>query len=123
MSERKVPQPQAQSAYRVPRSRIDDDYDRAEQLPFVRVGAGEVTDVSGSGETCTVQFESGVEVGGIVVLGLEPGVGDWVEVHQRGDLLVVPEIGGGGGVVFVQPDDPGVHIIGTLWFDTDEVVP
>ena len=122
-------QPRAQETYRVPRSRVDDFYDRATPLPYVQVGAGEVTAVSGDGGTCKVEFESGVEVGGVVVLGIEPDVGDWVEVHQRGDLLVVPEAAeeiaaeGGGARVYVQPDDPGDHRVGTLWFDVDEPVP
>ncbi len=126
-------QPRAQETYRVPRSRVDDFYDRATPLPYVQVGAGEVIAVSGDGETCKVEFESGVEVGGVVVLGFPPEVHDWVEVHQRGDLLVVPEAaeeyapgeggGGGGAQVYVQPDDPGDHQVGTLWFDTDEPVP
>jgi hypothetical protein len=129
MTGRTPAQPRAQQAYRVPRSRVDDVYDRAKPLPFVQVGAGEVIGVSGDGETCRVEFEAGVEVGGVVVLGATPDVGDWVEVHQRGDLLVVPEAaeetaaGEGGARVYVQPDDPGDHRIGTLWFDTDESVP
>jgi hypothetical protein len=75
----------------VPRSRIDDNFDRGNPLPYVQVGAGEVVAVSGDGETCQVDFD-GELVGGVVVLGDRPEPGDWVEVHARGDLLVTPEV-------------------------------
>jgi hypothetical protein len=115
--------PKAQPAYRVPRSRVDERFDRSSPLPSVRVGAGEVVSVSADGETMTVSLggeeisgvaarsgdEGGEDVSGVVALGCPPDVGDWVEVQQRGNLLVSPEAasdwwtvsdyvpGGGGG--------------------------
>jgi hypothetical protein len=85
--------PVAQAPYRVPRSRIDENFDRGDPLPYVQVGAAEVVSVAGDGETCAVDFDGEV-VGGVVVLGDPPEAGDWVEVHQRGDLLVTPEVPG-----------------------------
>jgi hypothetical protein len=112
--------PKAQPPYRVPRSRVDERFNRSSPLPSVRVGAGEVVSVSADGETMTVRLggeemvarsgdEDGEEVSGVVALGCPPDVGDWVEVQQRGNLLVSPEAasdwwtisgggeGGGGG--------------------------
>ena len=87
--------PSAQSPYRVPRSRIDDNYDKGQPLPYVQVGAAEVVSVAADGETCTVDYGDGDDpISGVVVLGDPPGLGDWVEVHARGDLLVTPEVPG-----------------------------
>jgi hypothetical protein len=116
--------PKAQPPYRVPRSRVDERFDRSSPLPSVRVGAGEVVSVSADGETMTVRLggeevsglavrsgdEDGEDVSGVVALGCPPDVGDWVEVQQRGNLLVSPEAasdwwttagGFGGGNVMV----------------------
>jgi hypothetical protein len=113
--------------YRVRRSRIDDYFDRDSPLPYVRVGAGEVVDVTTDAETCTVDFD-GELVAGVVVLGDPPLLHDWVEIHQRGDLLVTPETPPEvtetfSQLVYVQPDEPLGVPVGTLWFDTDEVRP
>jgi hypothetical protein len=61
-----------------------------------------VVSVSADGETMTVRLggegvvarsgdEDGEDVHGVVALGCPPDVGDWVEVQQRGNLLVSPE--------------------------------
>jgi hypothetical protein len=116
------------TTYRVPRSRVDDLFDKGSPLPFVQVGAAEVLAVSANGEEITVDFGD-EEVGGIAVLGCPPDVGDWVEIEARGDLLVTPDTGGetsieGGGaaLVYVQLDEPLDVEVGTLWFDTDEII-
>ena len=113
----------------MPRSRVDDRYNRSQPLPNVKVGAGQVISVASDGETMTVDMD-GEHVGGVVPLGCPPDVDDWVEIQQRGDLLVSPEaasdwftLGGGGATVYVQPDEPLMATVGTLWFDTDEARP
>jgi hypothetical protein len=104
---------------------VDERFNRSSPLPSVRVGAGEVVSVSADGETMTVRLggeeisgvaarsgdEDGENVHGVVALGCPPDVGDWVEVEQRGNLLVSPEAasdwwtisgggeGGGGNVM------------------------
>lgn len=96
--------PFAGHPYRVPRSRIEESFDRGEPLPFQQVGAAEVTDVATDGETATVDFGFGDDpVGGVVVLGEGVEPGDWVEIHQRDDLLVIPETPSGADWTPVQP--------------------
>lgn len=124
--------PKPKPPYRVPRSKIDERFPRSDPLSDVKVGSGEVVSVAADGETMTVNLDDET-VSGVVPLGCPPEVGDWVEVHQRGDLLVSPEAAsdwwtasggnGFGGFVYVQPDEPLLVPVGTLWFDTDEARP
>lgn len=78
--------PAASSAYRVPRTRVDDYYVRGVQVEPVRSGTGVI--VSVDGETCTVLIGD-EEVSGVVHLGDPPIVGDAYELELRGDLLVI----------------------------------
>lgn len=121
--------PVARSAYRVPRSHVDELYVRGEPLPSLSIGAAQV--VSVEGETCTV-LVGDETITGVVFLGDPPAVGDYVELESRADLIVIPDDTGGiptdtfiegistTAAHIVSEDDPGtlpdetVHIAGSM---------
>lgn len=78
--------PAAVAAYRVPRSEIDADFERGENLAPLRIGTAVV--VSVDGPTCTVQVGDEI-IGGVLYLGNPPRVGDVVDLESRGDLMVI----------------------------------
>lgn len=94
------------STYRVPRSRLDDTYDKATPLPVIRIGSGEV--VSVESETCTVLIGDET-LSGVVFLGDPPLVGDWVEVEARGDLLCIADVVDLDD--FLEGFSDGLHIV------------
>lgn len=77
--------PVARSAYRVPRSRVDDFYERGVRTEPTRAGAAQVVSVDGETMTVLIGDEA---VSGVVIMGDAPAVGDGVELETRGDLLV-----------------------------------
>lgn len=80
-------EPSAQSAYRVPRSHVDDFFERGETLAPSRTSAAIVVSVDGA--SCTVQIGDDI-ISGVLYLGDPPRVGDVVDLEARGDLMVIP---------------------------------
>lgn len=79
--------PSAQPPPRVPRSRRDDRFERAEPMPPKLAGIGVV--VSTEYDTVTVLIDD-EELSGVIPIYQMPAVGDIVEVESRRDLLVIP---------------------------------
>ena len=103
------------SAYRVPRSTVDDFFIMGEPEPSVSMGSAQV--VSVDGETMTVQIGDET-ISGVVFQGDPPDVGDYVEVQSRDDLMVVPDDPANNPDTFIEgisttsahivsEDDPG----------------
>lgn len=119
--------PQARPSYRVPRSHIDELFQKDKPPDPVRPAVGTVTDTDFPDRT--IEVDDAGETITVVALGAKPGVGTQIDYYVVDGLAYTPEPSvGAGGVVYVQPNDPGldnpsVYQIGQLWFDTDEPVP
>ena len=121
-------QPQARHAYRVPRRPRSTSCSRRTSRPSrCDRRSGTVTDTSATDRT--IEVDDAGEIITVVVLGTKPTSATQVDYYVVDGLAYTPEPSvGAGGVVYVQPDDPGltdpgVYVVGQLWFDTDETVP
>jgi Concanavalin A-like lectin/glucanases superfamily len=74
-------------SYRVPRSPVDNFFQKGPPPPPTRMGSGEVLAISA--DTCTVLLH-GTQVPGVAVQGNMPAVGDQIDIWNMEDLVYTP---------------------------------
>lgn len=77
----------SQSSYRVPRSPVDQFFDKGPPPPPTRMGSGDVLSVESDTVTVTMH---GTVVAGVAIQGDLPDVGDQIDVWSQEDLLYSP---------------------------------